>query len=96
MALMVTGIDGAGKMELPRVYSKTTLPISQDNIVTEQDVKSWERLGHINVPTARAEEYICSSVKTAQMENYPWTWPRDERVSRKPSRRPSVGHSAAC
>ncbi|XP_056099936.1 uncharacterized protein LOC130078447 [Rhinichthys klamathensis goyatoka] len=53
--LEVSGLNGENFLDLPEVYTQRTMPVSRNNILTQQDLEGWKYLEGITVPSFEAE-----------------------------------------
>ena len=60
--LQVGDVDGNTFLDLPEVYVRDVIPISSDDIPTEQDLKKWSHLSQVKLPELQTdcqEDVVC-------------------------------------
>lgn len=53
--LEVCSLDGNSFIGLPEVFTQKAIPVSQENIPTEMDIKGWSYLKEVHLRPIRAE-----------------------------------------
>lgn len=46
----VSNVNDAVFFEIPVVYTKKTIPVSKDNVVSKEDIEQWSYLNHVDIP----------------------------------------------
>ena len=55
--LQISGLEGNKFIDLPQVYLQDGLPVSTQDMPTQEDLKSWDHLSHIEVPSIPSNYY---------------------------------------
>ena len=56
--LEVSRLDSNQFVQLPETFTQETIPVSKNNIPTQQDVERWEHLKDIRIPKLEADVEI--------------------------------------
>ena len=56
--LEVSNINGEGLFDLPKVYTRTELPISMQNVAASDDVAKWPHLRDIQLPNLEGQKVM--------------------------------------
>lgn len=55
LGLEVSALDGTGRVELPTVFSITSLPVSTESLATQVDASKWSHLEGLVIPSIDAD-----------------------------------------
>lgn len=55
VSLQMTDLNYENTIQLPQVYSRSSLPIPTEDIATQQDMNRWPYLRGVIIPTIEAE-----------------------------------------
>ncbi len=53
--LQISNLDGQTFMDLPELYTQGSMPVSKNNILTQEDVNDWPYLEGIKIPSINKE-----------------------------------------
>lgn len=53
--LEVSGIDCNTFIDLPKVYTQESIPVSTENIPSQQDIEKWPYLSEVRIPSINAD-----------------------------------------
>ncbi|KAK6191249.1 hypothetical protein SNE40_002985 [Patella caerulea] len=53
--LEILDLDGVHAVELPTIYTKDDMPVSEHHIPTQEDLENWPHLRNINLPKIEAD-----------------------------------------
>ena len=53
--LEVTDLDGRNVIELPTIYTQEEIPVSKQDIVTQEDISRWSYLRDVRLPSINAD-----------------------------------------
>jgi len=69
--LEVSGLNEENFLDLPEVYTQRTIPVSRNNILTQQDLEGWKYLEGITVPSFEAEVELLIGTNAPKLMD-PW------------------------
>ncbi|CAM4608863.1 unnamed protein product [Leuciscus chuanchicus] len=69
--LEVSGLNEENFLDLPEVYTQKTMPVSRNNILTQQDLEGWKYLKGITVPSLEAEVELLIGTNAPKLME-PW------------------------
>jgi hypothetical protein len=67
----VSGLNKENFLDLAEVYTQRTMPVSRNNILTQQDLEGWKYLKGIKVPSLEAEVELLIGINTLKLIE-PW------------------------
>ncbi len=69
--LQISNLDGQTFMDLPELYTQGSMPVSKNNILTQEDLNDWPYLEGIKIPSINKEVELLIGINASNLME-PW------------------------